>query len=1543
VHEPTPPDRAVPSPRLELRIEQGHARVGLGRTTLGDGLALLDLEMEVAGPPAPFDPGAGTAPFRLLPCALVRLEVASEAAGEAGLPGPDALPDLVARALSQVGWPVPELTGLRHAVLRDGPVARATWLRPGDEARALLHDATEARRRGDDDAALRLSLAGQAALAAGLPVEGEAALRSAIDLGLGRDEARDAWGALAALAREHADVPAERAALSGLVRAAPTGERPALLLRLAGLAAGAGDVAAARVHADEARTLAPRDPDTTRACLELAREAGDGEAVVDLLDRLAVLEPDGAGGLLLERARLVATAARFADADAAYAEALSRLPPQRALADEHAALRRQAPAPVGNAPWGEPLETFASRTASAAEAAQALRDASALSRAQGDRASALRAARRAQERSGELAMVGLSLAELLHAGGSVVEALDLHRRLLGPGQPPLDPEAAADRLVALAELAEESGDRPAATEALDRLLDLRPHDAEALSWRFRVDPDRARAVARLAEGAEGLRSRRSRTRLLLRAAAAARAELGDAPSAARLRALARESAAGNASAVAEVAREEVAAARALAGGAPVDGDHPARALADALLGLASVLHDAGDERGAAAALEEAETAALSCGESGSAVLARVLAARAARSGGAVRAGHLVALARLRRAALADDEGAMAALREALEASPGDSSAEAELDRLLASTGRLAELGRALLSRASRVADADDRARLRLRAAEVLFDSGDESARAEAAPALLAVLAEPPPGRATLLEAAGRLASLGRGADATSHLLALCLSDPFDGAAARVLARALADAPAERAAAFREIAAAAPQGPIRAGHLREAAAACAEAGNVPGLREAGRAAFEAWPVDDLAFRGALADASGDVDATDAILTLRASAVPAEAAACHRTRADLLASAGRHADAARAYEACLAAGPAEPGALLGLAQSRAAAGDAAGALAAARGAADAAAASGRPADRRVALETGSHVALAVGDRGEDAAAILEALALLLLDERPGGDPEVSHLASRAAASLVQAGEDGRASALLSRVAASESAPEEPARPPREHEVPAAVDVTGEWSAGPPAEEASGEAPGPSIADLLRPLLSSARAFADAGELGAAYARLKLAREIDPEHLELTLGLARVAEKLGHLDEAIALGEAWADAVAGSDPARAAARYRDLADTARVRLADANRATALLEKASALEPHDAATAAALASLRASRRDEALVLLDEHVGKLRTRPSDFRSARAVAVLSRELAAGEESRRTREARLARAAVAEALSRFGQRLGPAPAPLELAHRIDSAVRGRVALPGADGPTARLVSLLAPYLEPLFPVDLARWGVGPSDRVTPAAAGPFLAALQAATGALNGRPLAVFAGRRPGLYAALENTRPPSLVLAPDVTSLPAGALAFLAARSVALASSCGALLGKFAPRDAAILCELASRFAGGEPPPHGLPLERAGAFLAALERTVPPSMRDWVSALGPPSAAELATLDPRQLESALTRTANRLALVHAGDLHGALAVLARLQRPGETPPADPLSALERPDLADLAAFALSDEFLLVRGMLLGWS
>jgi hypothetical protein len=210
-----------------------------------------------------------------------------------------------------------------------------------------------------------------------------------------------------------------------------------------------------------------------------------------------------------------------------------------------------------------------------------------------------------------------------------------------------------------------------------------------------------------------------------------------------------------------------------------------------------------------------------------------------------------------------------------------------------------------------------------------------------------------------------------------------------------------------------------------------------------------------------------------------------------------------------------------------------------------------------------------------------------------------------------------------------------------------------------------------------------------------------------------------------------------------------------------------------------------------------------------------------------------------------------------------------------------------------------------------------------------------------AALEHAAHALSARPCASFLTQRRGVEAAIENTQPPSVILSADVATLDDATLAFLAARTLDLVDHGWALTGKFAPRDVGILLELACRFAGGAPPPMGLPAERAGAFFAVLESQVPPAARAAATELGAAASEELAGTDPRALAAALRRTANRVALLYAGDPGPALRALALLDRRVEGGALDPAQALALPDLRDLALFALSDPFLQLRALVLG--
>ncbi|MFL5300852.1 MAG: hypothetical protein ACJ79R_10985, partial [Anaeromyxobacteraceae bacterium] len=282
---------------------------------------------------------------------------------------------------------------------------------------------------------------------------------------------------------------------------------------------------------------------------------------------------------------------------------------------------------------------------------------------------------------------------------------------------------------------------------------------------------------------------------------------------------------------------------------------------------------------------------------------------------------------------------------------------------------------------------------------------------------------------------------------------------------------------------------------------------------------------------------------------------------------------------------------------------------------------------------------------------------------------------------------------------------------------------------------------------------------------------------------------------------------------------------------------------------------------------------------------------------------------------------------------AEGLAAFARAEAP-PSGTLLPLRVDASARGDV-LPGAaGGPAAQLLALLAPWLETLFPADLARRGISGHHRVGAQRAPEVAALLDSAHRAVATRPFAAFLSEEGGCAIGIENTQPPSLVISAGFTRAPPAVRRSLAARALALLDLGATLPGKFAPSDFGTLLELACRFAGGDPPPLGLPARRAPAFLDALARTVPPTARARAEALAPAAAAELASLAPRDLATALRHGATRIALLHAGDAHAAAAALLAGERRVEVLALP--RALEHGDLLDLAAFALSERYAELR-------
>jgi hypothetical protein len=370
-------------------------------------------------------------------------------------------------------------------------------------------------------------------------------------------------------------------------------------------------------------------------------------------------------------------------------------------------------------------------------------------------------------------------------------------------------------------------------------------------------------------------------------------------------------------------------------------------------------------------------------------------------------------------------------------------------------------------------------------------------------------------------------------------------------------------------------------------------------------------------------------------------------------------------------------------------------------------------------------------------------------------------------------------------------------------------------------------------------------------------------------------------------------------------------------------------------------MLEKALALVPDDADTRRELVQVWTSTPETAPRALDTWLDLARRDPTDAAALAGVAEVCARVAAispPEALLRLSE----RGRIAASLAAFVAPSAHAPpAPAGLAPQVATELRVRVAAPGATGPLARLLRLLAPWLEPLFPADLSRRGASPAQPLGPSAAPALAEALDGAARALWARPHAAFLSARPGHELSLENTQPPAVVGTRAVGELPGPALAFLAARALDLLDHGWALVGKFAPRDVGILLELACRFSGGTPPSLGLPAERAGAFLQVLGGKVPAAAAAAAAELAGPASEELAETDPRAFAASLRRTANRVALLYAGDPGAALHALALLDRRLEAGPLDPVQALALPDLRDLALFSLSDPFLDLRTSVLG--
>jgi tetratricopeptide (TPR) repeat protein len=455
-------------------------------------------------------------------------------------------------------------------------------------------------------------------------------------------------------------------------------------------------------------------------------------------------------------------------------------------------------------------------------------------------------------------------------------------------------------------------------------------------------------------------------------------------------------------------------------------------------------------------------------------------------------------------------------------------------------------------------------------------------------------------------------------------------------------------------------------------------------------------------------------------------------------------------------------------------------------------------------------------------------------------------------------------------------------------------------------------------------PWMEELWLPL---ATAYQNANRLEDAYVVIGRAREKSPDDATVLHLQADLARKLGRLGDQSDVEESLIVRLVDENPLEAASRLRALARNVLHQLDDAARAESLLQRANTLAPARPEDRRMLADLQRRHPEGRQEALGAYLDLVREDPT------SDLVLLRVLAATAESVDRPE--LAQTARGLALALEGTSVGGAVGLTP----FDASSWSLGSLAAASSLEIAMQSL-APYLEPLFPAQLHRFGVEDADRVGAGHAPDLHQWIERVRESLGARPIDVFLaeGTR---GVAVENTQPPSLVIgagAPEV--LGQSGMQFLACQRLALIELGLILPAKFSPRDVTTLATLVTLFISDDLT--FLPDERRrlAQFLDALAQTCPELIRAGIAVHAEGAARELARFDPQAYIRSGAERAQRIALLVTGDLHGGLRVFDYLDGAAAHTSGRPW---DLPQGKALIAWAFSDEHLALRRAALGKS
>ena len=399
-------------------------------------------------------------------------------------------------------------------------------------------------------------------------------------------------------------------------------------------------------------------------------------------------------------------------------------------------------------------------------------------------------------------------------------------------------------------------------------------------------------------------------------------------------------------------------------------------------------------------------------------------------------------------------------------------------------------------------------------------------------------------------------------------------------------------------------------------------------------------------------------------------------------------------------------------------------------------------------------------------------------------------------------------------------------------------------------------------------------------------------------------------------------------------------GLDPEEALERYLKLAGVYQEHIKDISRAAACIRRALELHPRDKELLRRLGTLYASDWEtyrEAIEVFRELAGMDPTDPELYRYLARL-----ESARGEMDRTAcyytglrflapmdQEARRYLSYVGAA-SRPNRPLGRGEWDETFLH------------PAADCLLQRIMSVMAPYLEQLFPADFGKFGIQGDQMVTKDNFPEVAMAAETARWLVASRPFSVFIVPQKTYEAWLESGGTASVLISREVLdrSNPAE-LAFFIAREVVKAAMGFILPSKLSPNDLvqllALLCKLARPEAA---PPHSLP-PNATQYLAAIQRVTPQQTMEMVVPLIRRYSLEPRAHDVNRWAIGVERTADRVGLLVCGDLNASMSVITRFSEAaggrdlGFIP--DRASLLNRDErMLALFRFAFSEQFLQVR-------